>query len=85
MYGHKPPLLSSYFFGPPHCRSKIRILADDDRNVVFLLVSIRYQIYGQANVSTFLLSVATYRAAGNGNSLIAQASELAVPEPMPSP
>ena len=85
MNGHKPPLLSRYFFSPPHRWGKIRVLADDDRSVVFLLVSIRYQIYGQANVSAFLLPVAAHRAAGNDNPLIAQTSELAVPELMPSP
>ena len=85
MNGHKPSLLLRHFFCPPHCRSKIRILTDDDGNVVFLLVSIRYQVNGQADVSAFLPPVAAHRAAGNDNPLVTQTSELAVPELMPSP
>ena len=85
MKGQEAILLLSYFFGPSHCRSKIRVLTDNDGNVVFLLVSIRYQIYSQANISAFLPTMATHRAAGNDNPLITQAPEFAIPELMPSP
>ena len=85
MNGHKPPLLSRYFFSPSHRRGEICVLADDNGNVIFLLVSVRYQIDGQANISAFLTAMATHRAAGNDNPLIAQTPKLAVPELMPSP
>lgn len=69
--------------GQPDRRTKVPVLADDDRYIIFLFVGKLHQVNGKADINAFLLALGTHPPVINIDASAPEIPELVPPKAVP--